>query len=102
MVHSNIQVYDYLSPHYKWNLVSIAFCDRMLIVMVSSKCSDKEISDLKEYLVKNMFHKHEETNVYYRLKSRNGEFIDPIVFDRENGGVRVEMCQRFINRTTQF
>jgi len=98
MIHSNLQVYDYLQPHYKWNLVSIAFCDRILMVMVSNGCSEKEFLDLKEYLTKNMFHRHDETNIYYRLKSRGGEFVNPIVFDKENGDVRVEMTKRFIGR----
>jgi hypothetical protein len=100
MIHTNVQVYEYLQPHYKWNLVSIAFCDRMLMVMVSNGCSDKEKLDLKEYLTKNMFYRHDETNVYYRLKSRNGEFVDPIVFDNENGNARVEMSKRFIGRSS--
>lgn len=68
------------------------------MVMVSNGCSEKEFLDLKEYLTKNMFHRHDETNVYYRLKSRGGEFVNPIVFDKENGNSRVEMTKRFIGR----
>lgn len=98
MIHTNIQIFDYLEPHYKWNVVSIAFCDKMLIIMISNICSDKEFLDLKEYLTKNMFYRHDETNVYYRLKSRGGEFVNPIVFDKENGNIRVEMTKRFIGR----
>ena len=100
MLHTNIEVYEYLQPHYKWNLVSIAFCDRMLMVLISKGCSEKEFLDLKEYLTKNMFHRHDETNIYYRLKSRGGEFVNPIVFDKENGDARVEMTKRFIGRNS--
>ena len=102
MPHSNIEVYEYLQPHYKWNLVSIAFCDRMLMVLISKGCSDKEILDLKKYLNKNQFYEYEETNLYYRLKSRSGEFVEPPIFDSENGEVRVEMAKRFIGKTQQF
>lgn len=102
MPHSNIEVYEYLQPHYKWNLVSIAFCDRMLIILISKGCSDKEVLDLEKYLNKNLFHRYEDTNIYYRLKSRSGEFVEPKTFDIENGDVRVEMIKRFIGRTQQF
>lgn len=101
MVQTNIQVFDYLQPHYKWNLITMAFCDRMLIVMISNGCSDKESQDLKIYLNDNLFYQHEETNIYYRLKSRSGDFINPELFDKENGGARVEMTKRFIGRHIQ-
>jgi hypothetical protein len=100
-VHTNIEVFDFLQPHYKWNLVSIAFCDRMIIVMIMNGCSDKERCDLKKYLDDNFFYRHDDTNTYYRLKSRNGEFLSPEGFDNENGTARVEMVTRFLYRTTQ-
>ncbi len=98
MVRTNIQVYDYLQPHYKFNLITMAFCDRMFIIMISNGCSDKEKFDLRKYLNENLFYQHEETNVYYRLKSRSGDFIDPTIFDKENGNSRKEMVERFIGR----
>jgi len=81
MTHTNIQVYEYLQPHYKWNLISMAFCDRMLIIMISYGCR--------------------ETDVYYRLKSRGGDFVNPMIFDKENGDARVEMTNRFLGRQVQ-
>ena len=101
MTHTNIQVYEYLQPHYKWNLISMAFCDRMLIIMISYGCSTKEMLDIEKYLIDNLFHKHEETNVYYRLKSRGGDFVNPMIFDKENGDARVEMTKRFLGKHVQ-
>lgn len=98
MVHSNIEVYDYLQPHYKWNLITMAFCDRMLMVMISGGCSEKEKFDLKKYLGDNLFYQYGDTNVYCRLKSREGQFIDEMEFDKENGNSRKEMIQRFIGK----
>ena len=99
MVHSNLQVYDYLQPHSKWNLVTMAFCDRMLMVMISNGCSDKEKLDLKKYLDGNLFYQYEDTSVYCRYKSRDGGFINELDFDKENGiNSRKEMIERFIGK----
>lgn len=98
MVHTNIEVFDYLQPHYRWNLVAIAFCDRMLMVIISNGCSETESIDLKKYLRDNLFYQFESTNVYCRYKSRGGDFIKEQEFDKENGNSRKEMVERFIGR----
>ena len=101
-IEDNLSIIDYLQPHYKWNLISMGFCDRMLMVMILSTSTKSEVKSIKEYLTKNYFFKHKNINVYYRCKSRKGHYITPEEFDKENYGVRNEMVQRLIGRNNIY
>ncbi len=101
-IEDNLSVVDYLHPHYKWGLLSIGACDRMIMVMILSTITKIEAKNIKEYLTKNYFFRYLDTNVYYRCKSRDGKYITPEEFDKENYGVREEMVKRLIGRNNIY
>lgn len=99
---SNITVSDELQSFYKFGLISIGFCDRMMMVMILSGCSASITDSVTKYLTKNGFFKHDKSHVYCRFKSRNGEYITSESFDKENFGIRNEMVSRLIGKNKLY
>jgi hypothetical protein len=97
-IDNNIEVSEHFQSHVKWGLLSIGFCDRMMMVMILSSCTDNEVTQIKEYLLSNNFFKQKDSSVYCRFKSRNGDYVTPEEFDKENYGIREEMTNRLIGK----
>jgi hypothetical protein len=99
---TNIDVTEHFSSHYKWGLVSLGFCDRIMMVMVLPGCTKTEYKGIEDYLLVNYFFKDGHNSVYCRFKSRDGNYITPEEFDKENYGIREEMTKRLIGKNKLY
>jgi hypothetical protein len=97
-IKDNINVFSYLEPYYKWNMVSIGISDRILIVKLEKTLIGYDYKSVVEFLETNNFFKDENDNIFYRLKNKNDEYITPQEFDSTNHNIRIDTIKRMINK----
>lgn len=101
-IDNNILITETLQSHYNFGFISIGYCDRMMMVKILPNCTKILGDEVVDYLTKNRFIQHENTNVFCRFKSRSGEYISIEEFDKENYGIRKEMVSRLIGKEKQY
>jgi hypothetical protein len=96
-IEKDVEVFKYLQPYYKWNMISFGICDRILMVNIENNCIGHDLKTVTDYLTSNYFFKDEVNGVFCRFKFKSGDYVTPNEFDKKYHFERKEMIDRMLN-----